>query len=186
MKKKFTFGVLIIGIVFLLMSCGSTSDSTDSTSSSAGTFNNPSGIYTDGTYLYVADTGNNSIRRVVISTGVATVFAGNTAGTAGTTDGTGTAAFFNAPSGITSDGTNLYVADKGNNSIRKIVIATGVVTTFAGSTTGAPGFTDGTGTAALFRSPAGITSDGTSLYVSDASNNSIRKIVISTTVVTTI
>ncbi len=172
------------------MSCGGSteSDSTDSTStSSAGTFNNPSGVISDGTYLYVADTGSNTIRKVVISTGVATVFAGSTSGTAGFTNGTGTAALFNAPSGIASDGTNLYVADKGNNVIRKIIISTGVVSTFAGSTSGASGFTDGTGTTnTLFRSPSAVTSDGTYLYITDAGNNSIRKIVISTAVVTTI
>jgi hypothetical protein len=184
MKKSFTFGVIFICIVSLLMSCGSSSD--DDSSSSSGTFNNPTGVYTDGTYVFVADTGSNTIRYVVISTGSYAILAGSTAGTAGFTNGTGTAALFNAPSGITSDGTNLYVVDKGNNVIRKIVISTGVVTTFAGSTAGASGLTDGTGTAALFNAPSGVTSDGTSLYISDAGNNSIRQIVIATAVVTTL
>jgi hypothetical protein len=187
MIKSITFGLLVICMVFLLMSCGSTSSDSDSTTTtSSGTFNNPSGIYTDGTYVYVADTGSNTIQYVVISTGSYAILAGSTSGTAGFTNGTGTAALFNAPSSITSDGTNLYVADKGNNVIRKIVISTGVVTTFAGSTSGAFGFTNGTGTAALFNAPSGIASDGTNLYVSDTGNNSIRKIVISTIAVTTL
>lgn len=185
MKKNLVFAFFALLAVCFLVSCGSDT-STSTSTSSAGTFNAPSGIITDGADLYVVDSGSNTIRKIVIATGATTVFAGSSAGTAGTTDGTGTAAFFNAPSGITSDGTNLYVADKGNNSIRKIVIATGMVTTIAGSTTGAPGFADGTGTAALFRGPFGITTDGSNLYVSDAGNNSIRKIVISTLVVTTL
>jgi len=183
MKQRFAILGVIIVTVFLLVSCGNTSDST---SSSAGTFNSPSGITTDGTYLYVTDTGSNTIRIIVISTGESSIFAGSSSGSAGSTNGTGTAALFNGPTGITTDGTNLYVADKGNNTIRRIVISTGEVTLFAGSSTGASGSTDGTGTAALFNGPSGITTDGTSLYVSDAGNNSIRKIVISNAAVTTL
>jgi sugar lactone lactonase YvrE len=174
---------LIIFTVILLVSCGNVTS--DSTTTSAGTFNSPSGITTDGAYLYFTDTGSNSIRWIAISTGETAILAGSTAGSAGSTNGTGTSALFNGPSGITTDGTNLYVADAGNNTIRKIVISTGEVTLFAGSSTGASGSTDGTGTSALFHSPSGITSDGTSLYVTDAGNNSIRKIVISTRTVTT-
>jgi len=186
MKKNFTFFLVSIWITLSFMSCGGSSESDSTSTSSAGTFNNPSGIVTDGTYLYVADTGSNTIRSVVIATGVAAVFAGSTSGTAGFSNGMGTAALFNAPSGIESDGTSLYVADKGNNVIRKIVISTGVVSTFAGSISGTAGFSDGTGTTnTLFRSPSAITSDGTYLYVTDAGNNSIRRIVISTAVVTT-
>lgn len=188
MKKSFTFGVIFICMVSLLMSCGSSSDSDSTTTTSSGTFNSPSGIYTDGTYVFVADTGSNTIRYIVISGGSYAILAGSTSGTAGFTNATGTAALFNAPSGITSNGTNLYVADKGNNVIRQIVISSGVVTTFAGSSTGASGFANGTGTAALFSAPTGITIDsaGTYLYVSDAGNNSIRRIVISSGVVTTL
>jgi ribosomal protein S11 len=103
----------------------------------------------------------------------------------GTTDGMGAAAKFNFPQGITTDGRNLYVADTGNNTIRKIVISTGAVTTLAGSA-GQKGSADGTGAAARFDVPAGITTDGTNLYVADSSNNTIRKIVISTGAVTTL
>ena len=91
------------------------------------------------------------------------------------TDGTGAAASFKFPYGTTTDGTNLYVADTGNNTVRKIVIATGVVTTLAG-TAGVTGSTDGTGAAASFNRPGGITTDGTNLYVADTGNNTVRKI----------
>jgi DNA-binding beta-propeller fold protein YncE len=147
-------------------------------------FYNPAGITTDGTNLYVADTGNNTIRKIVISTGEVSTVAGS-AGLSGSTDGTGSAARFNGPSGITTDGTNLYVADKFNSTIRKIVISTGMVTTLAG-TAGIQGSSDGTGSAATFYNPHGITTDGTNLYVTDYWNDTIRKIVISTGVVTTL
>ena len=87
--------------------------------------------------------------------------------------------------GITNDGTNLYVADFDNNTIRKIVISSGVVTTLAG-TAGSTGSTDGIGSTARFYNPMGITNDGSNLYVADTSNYTIRKIVISSGVVTTL
>jgi hypothetical protein len=151
------------------------------TTLAGSSFNAPGGITTDGANLYVSDTNNNEIRKIVIASGVVTTLAGST--TPGHADGTGAAATFTGPIGITTDGTNLYVSDTSNNEIRKIVIASGVVTTLAGSTT--PGHADGTGAAASFNAPGGITTDGTNLYVSDSTNNEIRKIVIASGVVTT-
>ena len=172
--------VISTGVVTTLAGSGA-AGSTDATGTAAS-FYDPIGITTDGTNLFVVDRGNNEIRKIVISTGVVTTLAGS--GTTGSTDATGTAASFNSPGDITTDGTNLFVTDGGNNKIRKIVIATGVVTTLAGS--GAAGSTDGTGTAASFNYPAGITTDGTNLFVADVVNNKIRKVAISTGVVTTL
>jgi len=105
---------------------------------------------------------------------VVTTLAGRTR-SSGSANGTGTSASFNYPFGITTDGTNLYVADSLNHLIRKIVISTGVVTTVAG--TGSFGSADNsTGTSASFYYPIGITTDGTNLYVSENSNHTIRKI----------
>ncbi|HEY6872696.1 MAG TPA: hypothetical protein VI298_08230 [Geobacteraceae bacterium] len=175
-----------VGIAFGNVStiAGSTSASGAANGTgSAATFSSPQGITMDGTSLYVADSGNNSIRKVVLATRAVTTLAGT--GIAGSTNDTGTAASFNNPRGITTDGANLYVADSGNNTIRKIVIATGVVTTLAGSP-GTSGSADGTGAEARFNNPIGITTEGANLYVADFGNNTIRKIVISTGVVTTL
>ena len=118
------------------------------------------------------DFGNHLIRKIVISTGAVTTVAGT--GSSGWTNGTGTSASFSYPFGITTDGTNLYVADSSNHLIRKIVISTGVVTTLAG--TGSSGSANGTGTSASFSNPRGITTDGTNLYVADTGNHLIRQI----------
>ncbi len=150
----------------------------------AASFNYPSGITTDGTKLYVTDTYNSTIREIEISTGAVTTVAGS-AGVIGSADGTGTAATFYYPTGITTDGINLYVADNGNSTIRKTAIPTGAVTTVAGSA-GVIGSADGTGTAAIFNYPIGISTDGTNLYVTDSGNNRIRKIVIPTGAVATV
>jgi len=146
----------------------------------AARFSNPIGIAINGSDLYVADTGNNMIRKIVIATGEVTTLAGSV--TVGYTDGIGSSARFFYPYGITTDGTNLYVADSGNNMIRTVAIATGEVATLAGSTT--PGFANGLGPAARFNSPTGITTDGRNLYIADTGSSMIRKVVIATGKVT--
>jgi hypothetical protein len=152
-------------------------------------FQNPIGITTDGTNLYVSEI-HNAIRKIEISTGEVTPFAG-VAGGGGYANGISSARFRN-PTGLTTDGTNLYVADSGNHVIRKVVLATAEVSTFAGFP-GFPEVLDGNGTLALFENPGELTSDGTFLYVistgltieTGARGKTIRKIKISTAEVTT-
>ena len=174
--------VVTTGVVTTLAGIAGDPGSLDATGTAA-TFHTPYGIATDGTSLFVADTGNSTIRKIDIISGLVSTLTGS-AGVSGSTDGTGTGALFHAPCGITTDGTNLYVADTGNSTIRKVVISTGVVTTLAGS--GATGSADGIGTLASFNLPFGITTDGTNLYVADTGNSTIRKVVISTGEVTTL
>jgi sugar lactone lactonase YvrE len=149
--------------------------STDATGAAAS-FNFPQAVATDGaSNVYVADTANHSIRKITPA-GVVSTLAG-TAGVIGSTDATGPAASFNFPSGIATDGAgNVYVADASNHTIRKIVIATGVVTTLAG-TAGVSGFADATGLMASFNFPQGIATDSVgNIYVADTGNNTIRTI----------
>ncbi|HXY55793.1 MAG TPA: hypothetical protein VEM40_14100 [Nitrospirota bacterium] len=178
MKRSLGFIILVVSGAVVFTAYGGAGGG------EAARFNSPYGITTDGTNIYVADSNNSTIRKILISTGAVTTIAG-TAGIAGATDGTGAAARFNHPFGITTDGKNLYVADSFNHAIRKIVISTGAVTTIAG-TAGGVGTTDGTGAAARFYYPYGITTDGTNLYVADSGNHTIRKVVIASRVVSTI
>ena len=159
-------------------------DTTDHDNGTLASFDQPWDITTDGTNLYVVDTSNHTIRQVVISTGAVTTLAGTAEERGNTDNTTGTAASFKWPKGITTDGTNIYVADSSNHLIRQIVISTGAVTTLAGGGSGTS--TDDTGTAASFSIPQGITTDGTNLYVADSSNHKIRKIVIDNATVTTL
>ena len=171
--------VVATGVVTTLAGV-TTSGSTDATGTGAS-FNSPFGLTTDGTYLYVADAFNHKIRRVTISSGAVTTFAG---GTQGYLDATGATAQFDRPYGIFSDNTNLYVADTWNNKVRKIVISSGVVSTLAGA---GPGNVDGTGTGATFNTPRSLTADVSgNLIIGDYANCRIRKMVITSTVVSLI
>ena len=150
---------------------------------SVAKFTAPSGVAVDtrGT-VYVADPGNNCIRMIRGSN--VTTLAGNV--TAGYSDGTGTVAQFNVPYGVAVDNSgNVYVADRSNHCIRKIVVATGVASTLAGS--GVAGFVNGSGAAARFNGPSGVatycgrsgqpnTSVIGDVYVADIDNHRIRVI----------
>jgi sugar lactone lactonase YvrE len=142
---------------------------------SAAQFSFPEGVAADSaSNVYVADSGNNTIRKVTPD-GVVTTLAG-LAGSSGTNDGTGSAAQFNDPCGVAVDSAgNVYVADTGNDTIRKVTPG-GVVTTLAGQP-GSSGSADGTGTNAQFNGPFGVAVDSVgNLYVADDDNNTIRKV----------
>ncbi|MGI4832569.1 MAG: hypothetical protein ACRYFK_03820 [Janthinobacterium lividum] len=148
---------------FAVGSGGSFRGNVDGTGTSAR-FTNLTGLAYDGAgNLYVADAGNNNIRKIVVATGVVSTLAGN-------------GAQFSNPAGLAYDGAgNLYVADAGNNNIRKIVVATGVVSTLAG--TGTAGYTNGPVTTAQFRTPDGVACDRSgNVYVAEHYNHCIRKI----------
>ncbi|HTQ30001.1 MAG TPA: chondroitinase-B domain-containing protein [Opitutaceae bacterium] len=163
------------GTVSTFAGTAGNSGSTDGTGAAAR-FNHPVGIAQDASgNLYVADANNHIIRKVT-STGVVTTLAGH-AGVSGSADGTGTAAFFNFPTGSAFDLKNnlVYIADTTNNTIRKITSA-GAVTTLAGLA-GTAGSSDGTGSGALFSQPCGLAVDSSgNIYVADKANSTIRKI----------
>ena len=141
----------------------------------------------DGKTLYVSDSGNNMIRKIGLTTGTVSTVAGKGALASGSDDGVGAAASFREPRGlaITPDGSILYVADTRNNLIRKIVLATNAVSTLAGHP-GFPGTDDGAGSSAYFNQPVTLALNGSTLYVGDSSNASIRAIDLTSNAVTTV
>jgi NHL repeat len=149
----------------------------------AAQFYYPVGIAVDESgNVYVAENLNSTIRKITPA-GVVTTLAGR-AGYLGAVDGTGSAAVFNNPSGVVVDaGGNLYVADRDNDSIRKVTSG-GIVTTLAGQAPGR-GSSDGIGTAAQFWGVAGIAIDGNgNVYVADSNNCTVRKITAAGVVTT--
>ena len=151
--------------------------------SNVAQFSVPQGLLLnkEETLLFVADKYTHRIRIITLATGAVTTLAGGLNSTVGATtgsyaDGTGTNASFNSLQDLCFDidNNNIFVADTGNNRIRKVTYPGGVVTTIAGD--GISGSTDATGTGARFASPSGIIMDSYGiLYVGDA-NRKIRKI----------
>ena len=138
-------------------------------------FNQPSGITTTAAgLLTVVDMANTLIRRVT-STGVVTTLAGS-ANLRGNEDGAGTAATFGMPIGIAQDSSGTFtIADATNHTLRKMTAAN-AVTTLAGEA-GTTGSTDGSGSSARFNYPAGVATHPVGgIYISDATNNLIRKV----------
>ena len=170
---------LLLFMALLSSAIGLSQTITTVTGSSAGDavgnaatarFNYPSGITNDGGNVYVTDSGNHKIKKI-LSDNSTVSFVGSTQGFV---NGTGAAARFDNPTGIVRIAFNDFlVCDNSNNAIRKVTSA-GLVTTFAGGTLGNA---DGTGTSAQFSSPFGIAIDASdNAYVTDYNNKRIRKI----------
>ena len=139
--------------------------------------------------LYIADSGNNVIRKVTVSTGIITTIAG----IGGTADyygdgGPATSAALSDPEAVAFDSAgNLYIADTGNNVIREVNTGTGVINTVAGNGVANYSGDGGQATAAELNGPNGVEIDASGdMYISDSVNNRIREVTSSTGVINTI
>jgi len=157
----------------------------DGSNALSARFDQPQGLSLDASgNLYIADTGNESVRELA-SNGVVSTLAGS-AGLPGSSEGTGAAARFKAPADLVYDAVSgtLYVADTGNDSIRQLTPSGNVWTssTIAG-VAGVTGSADGQGTAIRFSGPTGIAVDSLgNLYVSDTGNDTVRVLNISSSI----
>jgi trimeric autotransporter adhesin len=176
------------GVITTVAGNGTSGFAGDGGAATSAELKGPTGIAVDNAgNLYIADQANNRIREVAAATGVITTVAGS--GTQGFSGdgGQATSAAIYSPTDLTFDSAgNLYISDNANNRIRKVTIATGVITTVVGN--GTAGFTgDGAAaTSAELDAPAGLAFDSAgNLYIADVFNNRIRKVAAGTGVITT-
>ena len=151
----------------------------DSTAAQSIRLANPTGVALQGENLFVVETAGNVIRRVNLTTGEATIVAGTPDGGVGGfggDDGPATAAQLDRPSGVAVAGRFAYIADVGNNRIRRVDLQTGIITTIAGI--GTPGFSGDNGnpaTAQLNYPTSPVVRDNR-LYFCDLNNHRVRVI----------
>jgi DNA-binding beta-propeller fold protein YncE len=148
-------------------------------------FTQPWGLCADGGALYLADSLQEAVFRIDPTTGASTVLAGfNRFGYLGQTNGRGRAARFRTIRGMDCGGGALFLADQGNAQVRRLDLATSVVTSVAGSTTGGLGHRDGQGAYALFRDMQSVLRVGDTLYIGDEA--AMRAVSLPDAVVTTV
>jgi streptogramin lyase len=171
------------GVITTLAGKSGVTGTNDGTGATA-LFNRPWGLAVDGaTNVYVADSGNHTVRKVTPQ-GVVTTLAGKPGVRGGVdgTNGTSSIPLFNNPQGVAVDAaTNVYVADYNNHTIRRIT-PSGVVTTLGGLLN-LPASIDATGIEARFNFPQGLTVIDGTIYVADSGNNTIRRGIITAPVI---
>jgi sugar lactone lactonase YvrE len=167
------------GATVLIAGNGTQGGSGDSGLAINAALSHPSDVAFDGAgNLFIADYGNNRVRMVSAATGKITAYAGT--GASGWTGdgGQATSATMNSPTGLAFDGSgNLYIADQLNHVIRKVTVATGVITTVAGNGTPGSGGDSGLATQAQLNGPNSVAVDGAgNLYIADKNNNRVRMV----------
>ena len=169
---------LATGVITTVAGNGTFGFSGDGGQATAAELNDPVGVAADSNGdIFINDLHNARIREVNLNTGVIITVAGN--GLAGFSGdgGQATAAKLNNPAGIAVSGSNLFIADTGNNRIREVNLGTGVITTIAGN--GAYGFSGdyGPATAAKLASPMGVAVDiYGNVFIADTNNRRVRQI----------
>jgi sugar lactone lactonase YvrE len=176
------------GIITTVAGNGTAAYSGDNGQARSASLNTPHGITLDASNnLYIADSGNNVVRRVSSITGIISTIAGTGVGAYSGDGEQATAAALNTPWGVAiSDTGNLYIADQQNNAVRMVDTA-GVITTIAGGLNPGTAGDGGPAAASRLSSPSGVLIDAAgNVYISDTTNNRIQKINPATSIVTTI
>ena len=173
------------GTITTVVGDGTFGSGGDGGPATAARIRSPRGVAVDGAgNLYIADTGNNRIRKVDAAGVISTVAGRGSIGDGGAATG----ARLSGPIGVALDGyDNLYIADTENNRIRKVDAGTGVISTVAGTGTRGSGGDGGPATAARLNRPAGVAVDGAgNLYIADWENDRIRKVDAAGTISTVV
>ena len=167
------------GVIETFAGTGTAGFSGDGGLATAAALNNPIGVVVDAAgNVYISDNFNHRVRMVTAATGIITTVAGTGVNTFGGDGGPATTADLNSPRALAVDKDgNLYISDFSNGRIRRVEVATGVISTFAG--TGTQGFSGdgGPATQAQIHNVYGLGSDTAgNVYLADTSNSRVRKV----------
>jgi hypothetical protein len=180
---------LSTNIIFTFAGNGTSGYSGDGGQANMASFRIPACVAVDtNNNLFISDNGNHRIRKVNLSTGIITTAVGN--GTRGFSGdgGQATLAQLSIPTGIAIDPQgNLFISDQGNNRIREVNLLTGIISTVAGN--GVQGYSgdNGQATLASLFSPSAVARDTNgNLLIADFSNYRIRRVNLSTGIITTV
>jgi hypothetical protein len=177
------------GIITTVAGNGTAGYSGDGGVATSAELNSPTAVAFDAAgNMYIADTIGERIRKVAFATGIITTIAGT--GTQGYSGdgGVATSAELSYPEAVTLDASgNIYFADSRNQRIRKVTVSTGIITTVAGDGTGGYSGDGGAATSAELDDPYGMTLDASgNIYIADYANNRVRKVTVSTGIITTV
>lgn len=173
------------GLIYTIAGTGTPSLSGNGGQASAATLNYPTGVCVDSVRnIFIADKGNSMVRKITASTGVISAFAGTGVVGYSGNSGAATSAKLDYPTGVSmkKNSATVYIADQGNQVIRKVV--SGTITNYAGNATGAGTLTGGysgdggAATSAKLNLPYAISFSPTGdAYISDSKNNVVRKVL---------
>lgn len=167
------------GYISTAVGNGAAAFSGDNGPAPASALNAPAGVAFDAANnLYIADSGNNCVRLASAASGVITTIAGTTAASFSGDNGPATAAALNSPLALALDSSgNVYIADTANHRVRKITVASGLISTIAGDGTAGFSGDGGAATAASLKAPAGVAVDAAgNVFISDTKNHRVRRV----------
>ena len=180
---------LSTGIIATVVGNGTYGYSGDGGQATGAELRYPGGVAVD-MYgdLFIADTSNNCIREVNLTTGIINTVAGNGISGYGGDGGRASNAELSLPKSVAVDGSgNLFIADSANNRIRQVNLATGIISTAAGNGTSGYSGDSGQATSAELADPLGVTVDGSGhVFIADTANSRIREVSLSTGIISTV
>jgi sugar lactone lactonase YvrE len=174
------------GVITAVAGKGRSGFAGDEGKASQASLYSPRGIAISAHDLYIADAGNSRVRKVDLISGLITTVAGTGIASFAGDGGDATNAGLNSPRGVAVGDNTLYIADTGNNRVRKVDMRTGFIDTIAGN--GLPFFTgdDGPANLASLNAPEGVAVLGTNLYIADTGNHRIRRVDLRSGVIATV
>jgi sugar lactone lactonase YvrE len=177
------------GVETIVAGNGTAGFNGDGIAATSSELNTPYGIAVDKAgNVYIADWSNTRVRKVDAVTGLISTVAGPGVSTTLGDGGPATSAYIAFPYAVALDSAgNLYIADSGNNRVRMVSAATGIITTVAGTGTASFSGDGGLATAATLNGPQGLAFDAAgNLYIEDGNNARIRKVTAATGIITTV